>query len=61
MFTANQTGSSSRSASGANSYEFVEFDVNPNTEYEIKIYAFGWTSSLTYYGLAWHTTSFPTN
>jgi hypothetical protein len=49
------------SVTSANSYEFVEFDADPAAEYEIKIYAYSWTSASTYFGLAWDITSFSTN
>ncbi|MEZ4266892.1 MAG: S8 family serine peptidase [Myxococcota bacterium] len=41
------------SATAANSYEFVEFAVQPNVTYRIVISAYSWTSSNTYWGLSW--------
>jgi hypothetical protein len=49
------------STSSNNSYEFLEFDVTPNVEYEIKIRAYSWNAASTYFGLAWYATSFSTN
>lgn len=43
------------SASWDNSYEFVEFNVQANVEYEIRVYKSSSTASSTYFGLAWNT------
>lgn len=36
-----------------NSFEFLEFDATQNETYSIKIYAYSWTNSFTYYGISW--------
>ncbi|NOZ02876.1 MAG: S8 family serine peptidase, partial [Deltaproteobacteria bacterium] len=43
------------SASWDNSYEFVEFDVQPNVTYEIRVYKSSSTATSTFFGLAWNT------
>lgn len=46
------------STSSADSYEFVEFETTAGETYDIKIYAWSWTSSYTYYGIAWYQGSY---
>jgi len=37
----------------ASNYEFIEFAADANTEYDIKVYAYHWFGSSTYFGLSW--------
>lgn len=41
------------STTGANSYEVVQFNGQPGESYYIKVRAYSWSSTSTYYGVAW--------
>ena len=46
------------SLSSDNSYEFLEFALAKDTDYTIKIKAFSWTATQTYFGIAWYVHDF---
>jgi hypothetical protein len=51
----------STSQSTRNSFEFLEFAPAANTNYTVRIHAYSWNASSTYYGISWFTGSYTTN
>ncbi len=49
------------SATSVNSYEFIEFPVESNVEYLVKIYVYAWNSKNTYFGLSYMADYFSTD